>query len=63
MTTESYTDIIEREYNLCWPLTCIYCGSKEVWFSQYQVDARCQCCGKWQLKEEENGHQKNTKKS
>ena len=53
MTTE-YTvhDIIKAEYNL-WPLVCVFCGSTEVVFSQYVGDAKCQCCGEWQLTEEE----------
>ena len=39
-----------------WPLTCVYCGHDKVIYSAYQQDARCQCCGKWQLtEEEENG--------
>ena len=46
-------DIIKAECNL-WPLTCIYCGSTEVVFEQYVKDAYCQCCGKWQLEEEEH---------
>lgn len=38
-----------------WPLTCLYCGGDEVTYSIYKDDARCLECGKWQLKEEQDG--------
>ena len=37
-----------------WPLTCIYCGSERVYYSEYQNDVRCQVCGEWQLTEEDD---------
>ena len=49
MTTQTLDDTIVIE----WPLTCIYCGSERVYYSEYKNDVRCQVCGKWQLTEED----------
>ena len=53
MTTDTYAcDTIVTDYT-GWPLTCIHCGSKRVFYSKYKNDCRCQACNQWQLNEEE----------
>lgn len=47
------TILIPNEVVLDWPLTCIYCGSSEVYYSNYADDSKCQVCDRWQLNEEE----------
>ena len=53
MTTDTYTldQKIVTDYT-GWPILCINCGSDKIIYSPYQDDARCQCCGEWQLNEE-----------
>ena len=53
-TTKEYTvyDVMATEYNLE-PMVCLYCGSNEVAYYQYQHDAHCESCGEWQLPEDE----------
>ena len=53
--TETYTidTKIVNDY-IVWPILCINCGSDKIIYSQEKQDARCQCCGEWQLTEEMN---------
>ena len=37
-----------------WPLTCVYCDSKDLIFSPTKDDVLCNDCGRWQLTEEMN---------
>ena len=50
METTDTLDVID--YNL-WPLTCVHCGSDDIIFSPTKDNTLCQCCGEWQLEEEE----------
>jgi len=45
-------DVIAAECSLE-PMVCKFCGSNEVVYDQYIVDAYCQDCGKWQLEEKD----------
>ena len=40
-------DVVQAECNLE-PVKCRHCGSLEVTYHQYQVDAYCSDCGEWQ---------------
>jgi len=51
MKTYDVQDIIDVEYNLE-PLECRFCGSLELYFSDYVGDAYCAECEKWQLNDE-----------
>jgi hypothetical protein len=30
------------------PMVCVHCKSLELWYDQYQGDAKCSVCGRWQ---------------
>ena len=48
------TDALVIDYIDVWPLTCVHCGSTQVFYSAYANDCKCQVCEKWQLNEENN---------
>jgi ribosomal protein S27E len=53
MKTYDVQDILDRGYNLE-PIKCRFCGSLEVSFYQYQYDANCAECGRWQIQDMED---------
>ncbi len=57
MDTYTAEDIFEAECNLE-PLQCMKCGSLEVTYNQYIMDAFCADCGTWQEEYEEEANER-----
>ena len=36
-----------------WPLACVHCQGTDLLVSPTKDDVLCECCGKWQLEEDE----------
>ena len=55
MAAKAYNvyDVMRAEISLE-PMVCLFCGSSEVTYFQYQEDAHCGTCGKWQREGKDN---------